>query len=341
MTMQPPKSNESPANPPPALPGGTGPADRWPAHLIRNVLALRRELSLTGTTLLGALCIALCLLLWWFVTAGEPEERILSYHKLPSPAETFESFPSLWFERELTRNTITTLGRVVFGFGLAVIVGLPLGVLCGCFPPLNAFFAPLNIFGRNIPIAALIPLLYAFFGIGETQKIMFIFFASVAFVISDTARAVSDIGSHYIDSAYTLGANRWQIIMKVLVPLAMPGVFNSFRLLFGLAFGYIMLAESIKIGNEAGGLGDIIITSQRRGPREHILLVLLIIPIVALAVDRLLYWVQRELFPHRYGGVGILNSLVRMLLHGWEDVKSLFRKPALAPSLPGGRGKES
>ena len=78
------------------------------------------------------------------------------------------------------------------------------------------------------------------------------------------------MSSRYIDTAYTLGANRWQIILKVLVPLAMPGIFNSLRLLFGLAFGYIMLAEVIKSAAEAGGLGDIINVSQRRGSRGKI-----------------------------------------------------------------------
>jgi hypothetical protein len=100
------------------------------------------------------------------------------------------------------------------------------------------------------------------------------------------------------------------------------------RLLFGLAFGYIMLAELVKFGGESGGLGDIIITSQRRGPKEHILLVLLIIPIVALAIDRILYWIQRELFPHQYGGAGLLNVGVRLMFRGWEDVKGAFWKPA-------------
>lgn len=328
-------ADQKPGDLSPPLPGGTGPADPWPGRLFHNLLILRREISLLGTILLSLLSVALCLGLWWYVTLGEAEERILPAYKLPSPEETFESLPSLWFDRELTRNTIATLRRVVLGFGLAILIGLPLGVLCGCFPAVNAFFIPLTLFGRNIPIAALVFLMYAFFGIGEQQKVMFIFFACVAFVISDTARAINDVGSHYIDTAYTLGASRWQVIMKVLVPLALPSVFNSFRLLFGLAFGYIMLAESIKIGNEAGGLGDIIITSQRRGPREHILLVLLIIPVVALAVDRLLFWVQRELFPHRYGGAGILNLAVRSLLHGWESFKGLFRRPAVAPGVPG------
>jgi uncharacterized RDD family membrane protein YckC len=101
-------------------------------------------------------------------------------------------------------------------------------------------------------------------------------------------------------------------------------VFNSLRLLFGLAFGYIMLAETIKFGDEVGGLGYIINVSQRLGQREPVILILLIIPIVALAIDRLLYWIQRELFPHRFGGIGILNQCVRAVLHGWEDLKNLI-----------------
>ena len=273
------------------------------------------------------MCIGLAFGTWWFVTAGVAEERILSPASLSSPSETFSTFHSLWFDRELTRNVLASLRRVVLGFALAVAVGVPLGVLCGCFSWAHAFFAPVTIFGRNIPVAAVIPLTFSLFGIGEWQKVMFIFIATVAFVLADTAGAVAEVGSEYIDTAYTLGASRRQIILRVLVPLALPSVFNSLRVLFGLAFGYIMLAELIKFGGEAGGLGDIINTSQRRGPKEHILLVLMIIPVVALAIDRFLYWIQRELFPHRYGGYGLLNQLVRAVLHGAEDLKSLVIRP--------------
>jgi len=160
---------------------------------------------------------------------------------------------------------------------------------------------------------------------------MFIFIACVAFIISDTARAVAEVGAQYVDTAYTLGARSYQVILKVLVPLAMPSVFNSLRLLFGLAFGYIMLAEVMKSGEEQGGLGYIINMSQRRGPREHIYLLLLIIPVLALGIDRLLFWVQKELFPYRYGGSGVLNEALRFLLRGWEDLKSLLWRPKAAP----------
>jgi NitT/TauT family transport system permease protein len=282
----------------------------------------------------GLLCMGTCFLLWWLVTRGEPEERIISPVKgLSSPYETFAAFRSLWFDRALTRNLLVTLRRVGMGFGLATLVGVPLGILCGCFSRVYAFFLPLTLFGRNIPVAALIPLTFSLFGIGELQKVMFIFIACVAFIISDTARAIGEVRESYVDSAYTLGAGQWQTIMKVLVPLAMPSIFNSLRLLFSLAFGYIMLSEVIKFGSESGGLGDIINTSQRRGPREHVVLVLLIIPVVALLIDYMLLWIQKELFPYRYGGSGVLHNLVRSLMHRWEDLKGLFWRPAIPPAI--------
>jgi NitT/TauT family transport system permease protein len=305
---------------------------------------MRRELPLSQTLVMGLLGILSCLAIWWYVTKGEPEERIISPAKgLSSPAETLESFHSLWFDRALTLNLLTTLRRLTLGFGLAAVLGVPLGVLCGCFPRIQAFFLPMNLFGRNIPVAALIPLTFSLFGIGELQKVMFIFIACVAFIVWDTSRAIEEVASRYIDTAYTLGAGTWQTIGKVVVPLALPSVFNSLRLLFGLAFGYIMLAEVVKFGGEAGGLGDLINISQRRGPREHVLLILLIIPVVALCIDRFFFMIQAELFPYRYGGVGILHRLVRFVLHTWEDIRlalwrgllaAIGRRTASQPSDP-------
>jgi ABC-type nitrate/sulfonate/bicarbonate transport system permease component len=313
-----------------SAPAGTLPADANAAprparrRMLGDLFAIRKPAPLWQIAFFSLLCIVVCFGIWWFLTRGVPEERIISLTVLPSPAETFDSFQSLWFDRGLTRNLLVTLKRLTLGFGLAAAIGIPLGVLCGCFTRINAFFLPLSLFGRNIPLAALVGLTYAFFGIGEEQKVMFICIACVAFILSDTARAMEEVGSQYVDTAYTLGASRLQVIFKVLIPLAMPSVFNSLRLLFGLAFGYIMLAETIKLGTESGGLGDIINISMRRGPREHVILVLLIIPVVALGIDRTLYWIQRELFPHRFGGIGILNQAVRMVLHGCEDVKCLI-----------------
>jgi ABC-type nitrate/sulfonate/bicarbonate transport system permease component len=296
---------------------------------LRCANPLRAEIPVWQAILLGAVCLGVCGAVWWSLTSGEvAEERWLSPAILPSPAETFGDLHSLWFDHALSRNTAVSLKRVVLGFGLAALVGIPIGIFCGCFRRVNAFFAPLVIIGLNIPVAAVIPLTLSLFGIGEFQKIMFIFVACVAFIIMDSATAIADVSSRYIDTACTLGASRRQTILKVLVPLAMPSIFNSLRLLFGLAFGYIMLAEVIQTG-DIGGLGSIINFGQSRGGhRTYILLVLMLIPLVALAIDRMLYWVQKQLFPYQYGGDGLLHYWLRAVLRAWEDFTGVFFKPA-------------
>lgn len=246
--------------------------------------------------LLGLGGIALCLLLWWVVTSGDtPETRWISPVVLPSPGEVIRSFPSLWTERALLESVAATLRRVLSGFALAIVVGVPLGILAGSYRALDAAFAPIALFGRNIPIAALIPLTILWFGIEETQKTMFIFLATVPFVFGGTVDAVVNVHDRYVESAETLGASPRQVISKVLIALSLPNIYNNLRSLFGLAFGYIMLAELI---NAKYGLGYLLSTSQRRGLTEHIILILMIIGLLAYAIDRLLLWFQSHLFPY-------------------------------------------
>lgn len=299
---------------------------------------LRGPLAAWQALLWSALCIAICYGVWWFVTRGEPEERIYGPLVLPSPAETFSRFHSLWYDARLPENTYVSLRRVVIGFGLAALIGVPVGVLCGCFSWVNAFFAPLTIFGRNAPMAAVLFLTFALFGATtETQKYMFIFLSCVSFIMGDATAAVRDIGGEYVDTAFTLGASRRQVILKVLFPLALPSIFNALRLLFGLAFGYIMLAEVVTIGGGVGGLGSILNLAQRRGNRPYIILVVLIIPLLALAIDRVLFLIQRQLFPYRYGGKGYLHRGVGAMLRGFEDMKGFFFTSATSDQFPAPR----
>jgi ABC-type nitrate/sulfonate/bicarbonate transport system permease component len=247
--------------------------------------------------LVGVGAMGLVLLVWWIVTAGgRSEERLISPVILPSPAEVIRSFPSLLNERALIQSIAATLKRVLIGFGLAAVVGVPLGILAGSWRVVEAAGAPLALFGRNLPVAALIPLTILWFGIDETQKVMFIFIACVPFVYSSVAAAIAGVPDRYVETAQTLGATSFQIVRKVLVALAIPDIYNSLRHLFGLAFGYIMLAELI---NAQYGLGYLLMSSQRRGLSEHIILILMIIGLLAYGIDRVLFWFQRGLFPYR------------------------------------------
>lgn len=235
--------------------------------------------------------------LWFVATFGSPpEHRWISPVILPSPAEVAKSFGPLWTERDLLDSIIATLRRVLVGFGLAIVVGVPLGIIAGSWRVMEAAVMPMALFARNIPIAALIPLTILWFGIEETQKVMFIFIACVPFVYSDAVHAVTSVPDRYVETATTLGASRWQVIGKVLVPLAMPDIYKSLRSLFGLAFGYIMLAELI---NAEHGLGHLLSMSQRRGLSEHIILILIVIAGLAFGIDRFLGFMQHGLFPYR------------------------------------------
>ena len=262
-----------------------------------SLLALRVPPSSTVRLALGIGTVAVVLVFWWALTRGpSPETRFISPVILPSPAEVIGSFGTLIRERDLFQSIAATMQRVLLGFGLAALVGVPLGILAGSYRVVEASAAPLSLFGRNIPVAALIPLTILWFGIEETQKVMFIFIACVPFVFADSVRAVTSVHERYVETAQTLGASSTQVIGKVLVPLALPHIYGSLRSLFGLAFGYIMLAELI---NAEHGLGYLLSTSQRRGLSEHIILILLVIGALAYGIDRFLYWLARGLFPYR------------------------------------------
>ena len=292
-----------------------------------RLFGLRGQIPRWLSLLSGVGCVAIVFCLWWWATAGEGEERMLGYTQLPSPSETAEYFPNMWDseapERHLLHNMAVSLKRVVIGFSLALLVGIPLGVAAGCFAVVRSFLAPLILFGRNTPIAALTALVFALFGTDELEKVMFIFIACVAFILSDVISAIEEVGQRYVETALTLGASRLQIVFKVLVPLAMPMVFNSLRVLFGLAFGYIMLVEIVQEGEGAGGLGYMLNIARRRSRPEIMVIIILTIPLVAWLIDQMLYVLQCWLFRWKYGkeadrsvSFGLSRRLVRLF---WRE----------------------
>jgi NitT/TauT family transport system permease protein len=258
---------------------------------------LRTPLPGGVAQLVGVIAAAAVIGLWWLLTRGDtPESRIISPVVLPSPMEVVHAFPTLFRQRDLLASVKATLGRVLQGFGLAIVVGVPLGIVAGTNGAFRAAATPLALFLRNIPIAVLIPLTMFWFGIDETQKVLFIFLACVPFVFGDAVAAISTVPDRYVETAQTLGAKWHQVVHKVLIPLALPDIYNSLRNLFGLAFGYIMLAELV---NAKHGLGYMINTSQRLGQREDIFAILFVIFAIALGIDALLKFFQRGFFPYR------------------------------------------
>ena len=247
---------------------------------------------------LGAAMISLVFFIWWLLTRGEPTEAIISPVKMPAPGPVLDAANDLkdLEGRPFEEHVWVTMARILKGVGYAAFFGITLGVLAGSFRAVSAALAPVVIFLRSIPIAGLMPLVFAFATGGEQQKTLFVFLAVVPFVFSDTIRAISSVPQRYVETAETLGASKSQIIRKVLFPLALPDIITSLRFQFGLAFGYIMLAEAIAAEH---GLGAMLNVNEKRGNIEQNYLLLFVIAAIAFVIDWGVRTLQRGVFPYR------------------------------------------
>jgi NitT/TauT family transport system permease protein len=234
--------------------------------------------------------------MWFLFTAGAPEERRIAPTILPSPVEVVQSIPELIGNRDLFHHVWASIRRVGLSFILALVIVLPLGVLMGSFGVIGATFSPVATASGYIPIATLVPLTMSWFGIDELQKIMFLAMAFGIYLLPLVVKAIEGVPDIYLRTSYTLGATRWQVIYRVLVPIALPDLWHAMRLAFGVGWTYIVLAEVVVM---VDGLGFLIQNSFRRGPREHIYLVILAITLIAWIADLAWERMGRMLFPYR------------------------------------------
>lgn len=225
------------------------------------------------------------------------ETRIISQVILPSPLEVLRSLPALWVERSLLTNILFSFLRVGTGFLVAFLIVFPTSLLMGTFSKFHALFSPLMMFGGYLPIPALVPLTMVLFGTTEQQKVMFLALGFSIYLMPLFVKALEEVDNVYLQTGLTLGARKFQILNKILLPIAMPKIYDAMRLGFGIGWGYIILAEMVDMGSK--GVGTLILTSQRRGPREDIYLVLIAIVVMAFITDKIWEKVGDRLFPYR------------------------------------------
>jgi NitT/TauT family transport system permease protein len=261
-----------------------------------SFLKIRGQVSRGAAVALGALPIAAMFLLWWLFTFGAPEERRIAPTILPSPIEVAQSIPELVNGRDLPHHVWASVRRVSLSFVLSLIIVLPLGILMGSFGSVGAVFTPVSTASGYIPIATLVPLTMSWFGIDELQKIMFLAMAFGIYLLPLVVNAIQSVPDVYLRTSYTLGATRFDVIRRVLIPVALPELWHSMRLAFGVGWTYIVLAEVVVM---VDGLGFLVQNSFRRGPREHIYLVILVITLIAWAADLAWQKLGYALFPYR------------------------------------------
>jgi len=262
----------------------------------QSFVTIRSQVPRWASIVLGTLPLVVMFLLWWIFTAGAPEERRIGPAILPSPVEVTQSIPELITSRDLTHHIWASVRRVGLSFILALSIVLPIGILMGAFGGVSAIFTPVSTASGYIPIATLVPLTMSWFGIDELQKIMFLAMAFGIYLLPLVVKAIESVPDVYLRTSYTLGATRMDVIRRVLIPIALPDLWHAMRLAFGVGWTYIVLTEVVVM---VDGLGFLIQNSFRRGPREHIYLVILVITLIAWCADLAWERLGRLLFPYR------------------------------------------
>ncbi len=265
------------------------------------LLGIRSQVPRSAALALGLVPILVLALGWWLATRGAPEERAVGPTILPSPAEVAASFSDLVRTPDtggldLFDHIFISLRRVALGFLLALAVVLPLGVAIGALGSVRALLELVMTASGYIPIATLVPLTMSWFGLDETQKVVFLAMAFGIFLLPMVAKAIDAVPDVYLRTAYTLGATRFQVISRVLVPIALPDIWHSMRLAFGVGWSYLVLAEVVV---KTGGLGDVIDTARRRAMSGRVYLVIIIITVIAWLADLLWQRLAGILFRYR------------------------------------------
>jgi NitT/TauT family transport system permease protein len=184
---------------------------------------------------------------------------------------------------------------VTWGFILAAAMAVPLGVYMASFRSVSAFFRPLSVVGAYVPIVVFIPLTLAWFGLSETQKVGFLFIGCFVALLPLVIKEITDVPPAYLDVAVTKGATQWQLVRHVLFPVAQAGIWDHLRGVYGVGWGWIILAEVV---NAESGLGYLISISERRGRTASIFAVIIVIVLIAIGCDQLWRLGGRLLFPY-------------------------------------------
>jgi NitT/TauT family transport system permease protein len=212
---------------------------------------------------------------------------------LPSPTEVVRAFPVLHFEEALVRSAGWSLYRVGMGFVLSALVAIPLGLLMGTFPAVKHFLSPLVDPLRFLPISALVPLFLVWFGIEETMKIMLLFVGTFVYLLPLVVEAVENVDDVYLQTATTLGASRWQLVRHVLVPGSLPAIGEALRVMNGIGWTYVILAEIV---NARLGLGHIITVAGKRSHVDQIFAGVLVILFIGVVTDAMIRIANKQLF---------------------------------------------
>src|SRR6266498_5842628 len=257
-----------------------------------NLFSIRSPLPRKTAFVLGFVAPALVLGAWCGLTYG----NLVQPDFLPKPTEVVRVRLQLFIQYDLGTAIVVSTRRIAIAFLLASALALPLGVLMGAFEPVNRLFEPIMAPLRYMPISAFIPLLILWFGIYEKEKIAFLFLGVFVYLLPVVVSAIRAVPDELVQTSRTLGASKAQVIRTVLIPSALPEIFDSFRVMNAISWTYVILAEAV---NPEHGLGYMVELARTHQKASWSFAGLLVIGDIGLLTDFLIRLVSTLLFSWR------------------------------------------
>jgi NitT/TauT family transport system permease protein len=262
-------------------------------NYMKKLFKLRGKLPSRTITIIELAGAALLLMSWQLlVSFGHIPHSIL-----PTPTDVLKAFPELHFNDYLIANTIQSVKLNMLGYLEAVVIALPLGLIIGLFPVFNALSRKYIDAARFIPLTAVTGLFIAWFGIDINMKIQFLAFGIAIYLLPVVMQRVSEVEKVYEQTAYTLGASKWQMIKTVFIPKVMSSISDDIRVLVAISWTYIIVAEMM---NSSGGIGSMIFLSARQGRLDKVFAMLIVIVLIGFVQDKTFIWLDKKFFPHKH-----------------------------------------
>jgi NitT/TauT family transport system permease protein len=219
---------------------------------------------------------------------------------LPAPATIAATVRQLAFEQDERSgeylwwtDTGASLERLLIALLISAAVGLSLGVALGVVPYLRALIAPFVAALSLIPPLAILPILFIVAGLGELAKVTLIVIGIAPVIARDIALRAAELPAEQIIKAQTLGANTWQLVLRVVLPQLWPRLIDALRLSLGSAWLFLIAAEAIA---STQGLGYRIFLVRRYLAMDVILPYVAWITLLAFCMDGLLRMFRAKAF---------------------------------------------
>jgi NitT/TauT family transport system permease protein len=228
-------------------------------------------------------------LAWFAVTASGLVRPLF----LPSPAQVLSRLGQLWSSGQLLADMGVSIYRISVGFLISTVVALPIGILIGSYRGWEAAIEPFVDFIRYMPVVAFVPLTILWTGTSDLQKFLIIFIGTFFQQVLLVMDNVKSVPRDFISLGRTLQMPEWRILQRIVLPSAMPAIWDSLRISLGWAWTWLVVAELVAA---TSGLGYRITTAQRFFQTDLIFGYLLVLGILGLATDQVMKYAGSRLF---------------------------------------------